>query len=294
MIALNTGDKIQGICSVASKMDYTISGIIRDNAIQMGDGQLPSALGDLYTAPDKAEISSIILVNTDTSTRTVNLYLLPAGGSTRRLIAKDLIMGIGYSLHFDGGNIKIIDTYGKEMTGTAEVTDTRLYELGTPELADVDKVVTVANMKVGTYTIAASPDIPRNVTVTHAQVGDVTDTLGTIVFVGTDIDDEALTETLTPSEDTIVSGVKAFKTVTSATGVGWVINTTEDTVTIGQGNELGLPVALPTVYYMLLGMLDFTMLAHNPTTDTTLAGTTVDMSAGTYDGSKTAKVVVTD
>lgn len=172
-------------------------------------------------------------------------------------------------------------------------TETRLYELGDPELADVDKIVTTANMKVGAYTVASSPDIPRNITVTHTQVGGVTDTLGTIVIVGTDIDDDALTETITPLEGTIASGIKAFKTVTSATGVGWVINTTEDTITIGQGAELGLPVALSDIYYMVFGMLDFTMLAHNPTTDETLAGTTVDMSAGTYNGSKTARVFVT-
>ena len=169
---------------------------------------------------------------------------------------------------------------------------TKLYELGTPAIADVDKIVVSADMKVGTFTIAASPDIPRNVTVTHTQVGGVTDTLGTITIVGTDINDVALTEVLTPSENATVSGVKAFKTVASATGAGWVIDTTADTVTIGQGNELGLPIALADVLYMVLGMLDFTMLAHNPTTDTTLAGTTVDMSGGTYDGSKTAKVLV--
>lgn len=169
---------------------------------------------------------------------------------------------------------------------------TRLHELGTPVVADVDRIVTSANMQVGAYTIAADPDIPRNVTVTHTQVGGVTDTLGTIVFVGTNINDEVITETLTPSDGATVSGTKAFKTVTSATGVGWVIDTTEDTITIGVGNELGLPVALPSVDDAIFGMLDFTMLAHNPTTDLTVEGTTVDMSAGTYDGAKTAKVFV--
>ena len=128
MITLDTGDKIQGICSVAAVIDYTISGIIRNNAIQISDGQLPSTLSDLYTAPNKTEISSIILVNTDSSTRTVNLYLTPEGEAAQRLIPKDFILGIGYSLHYSGSdtNTKIFDTLGREISEiwNADIKDT--------------------------------------------------------------------------------------------------------------------------------------------------------------------------
>ena len=91
-------------------------------------------------------------------------------------------------------------------------------------------------MKVGTYTIAnASPVWGGGalITVTHAQVGGVTDTLGTIDIVGTGITGNALTETITPLSGTVATGTKIFRTVTSVTGVGWVIDTGNDTITVG-------------------------------------------------------------
>lgn len=105
--------------------------------------------------------------------------------------------------------------------------------------ADVDRHVTSTNMKVGTYTIANSGTQAtagmRHVTLTHTS-GDTTDTLGTVAIVGTDLDGAAVTETLTPTADDIVTGTEWFKTITSATGAGWVIDaveTTNDTLTIG-------------------------------------------------------------
>lgn len=102
--------------------------------------------------------------------------------------------------------------------------------------AVANRFVASANMKVGTYTIAnASPVWSGGclVTVTHTQVGGVTDTLGTIAVVGTDLGGAALTETITPLDGTVATGTKVFRTVTSATGAGWVINTGNDTITIG-------------------------------------------------------------
>ena len=135
---------------------------------------------------------------------------------------------------------------------------TRFFYLGTPELDDVDKVVTTANMKVGTYTIAASPDVPRVITITHAA-GDTVDTLGTITIAGTDSAGTVISEVLTPSNGTIVTGLKAFKTVTSATGAGWVIDGSEataDTITIGCGPALGLPEAIVVSDTNSIGYLD--------------------------------------
>ena len=102
--------------------------------------------------------------------------------------------------------------------------------------AVADRIVTSANMKVGAYTIAnASPVWAGGalITVTHSQVGGVTDTLGTIVLVGKDLHGQALTETITPLDGTVATGTKVFRSITTATGVGWVINTGNDTITIG-------------------------------------------------------------
>lgn len=157
----------------------------------------------------------------------------------------------------------------------------KLY-LGTPRAVEAARAVSSANMKVGAYTIANQPDVARNVSVTHTAVSTV-DTLGTITFVGTDYNGDALTEVITPSNGTVVNGTKAFKTITSITGAGWVAGSTADTITAGYGSLIGLPVALPDATGTVLGTLD-TTVAVKTTTGTTLATSTVTEASG--DGSK--------
>ena len=111
--------------------------------------------------------------------------------------------------------------------------------------ADVDFFVASTDMKVGAY-VLANTTMPgtcaRNVTVTQTITNAAEDTNGTIVVVGTDLAGDAITETLTPNGGATVAGAKAFRTVTSITGVGWVINgADEDTVTLGFGDAIGLP-----------------------------------------------------
>lgn len=169
-----------------------------------------------------------------------------------------------------------------------------LVDLGAPVVADVDRIVTSANMKVGSYTIAAQPDVPRNITVTRTAVG-AADTGGTVTITGTDAGGNVITESITVGADGVtVAGTKAFKTVTSVVGAGWVISEGNDTITVGVGDELGLPAAAQAVGDIILGILGVTITAHNPTvTDPpTICGTTVDMSAGTYNGTKHAYVFV--
>lgn len=166
----------------------------------------------------------------------------------------------------------------------------RLVYLGAPALADVDYIVESANMKVGAYTVAHSPDIPRVITVTHTAV-DAADTLGTIDVVGTDIGGNAITETITPSSGTTVSGTQAFKTVTSVTGAGWVINAGNDTITVGFGTALGLPFKIDATSEVTLGILGTTVYAPTVTADIDeLCKCTADLSSGTYNGTKKAYV----
>lgn len=157
----------------------------------------------------------------------------------------------------------------------------KLY-LGTPRAVEAARAVASANMQVGAYTIANQPDQARNVSVTHTAVS-TADTLGTVIFVGTDYNGDALTETLTPSSGTVVYGTKAFKTITSITGAGWVAASTADTITAGYGSLIGLPVALPDATGTVLGTLD-TTVAVKATTGTTLATSTVTEASG--DGAK--------
>ena len=118
-----------------------------------------------------------------------------------------------------------------------------MYDAGSPVVADVDRIVTTTDMIVGAYTIANATPAgggAMNVTVTVTQ--DIEDdTEGTLDIVGTDIDDQVLTETLTPLIGSTIQGTRAFKTVTSVTGVGWVTGGTADDITVGFGELIGLP-----------------------------------------------------
>lgn len=70
---------------------------------QLADGQLPSSIGDLYTVPASTEtvINTITYVNTHTSALEVNLYIKPSGGVARRIIPKNMSLGISYLMVYD-------------------------------------------------------------------------------------------------------------------------------------------------------------------------------------------------
>lgn len=108
MLALDSGDKIQGDASTAAKVDYTLHGLDANAIKQLADGQLADATGDLYAADSADVVATITLCNTDSSAITVNLYLLPSGGTARRLIPKDCTLGVGYSLHTDGKGVVVM------------------------------------------------------------------------------------------------------------------------------------------------------------------------------------------
>ena len=172
-----------------------------------------------------------------------------------------------------------------EVPGTTAQVHTILeFALGSPVVDDVDRIVTSTDMKVGAYAIAAQPDVPRNITVTQTA-GDTEDTNGTIVIVGTDIAGNEITETITPNAGETVAGAKAFKTVTSVTGVGWVIDSaekTKDTITVGVGSLIGLPYLLPADSLVFAGTLAGTREATLPTitkSTTVLSQNTVDFTS---------------
>jgi hypothetical protein len=165
----------------------------------------------------------------------------------------------------------------------------RLVNFGTPIVLTDDYIVASANMKVGTYTIAHQPDVPRNVYVTHAIVATGTDTLGTITVVGTNFVGGAISEVITPLAGTTATGLKAFKSITSVTGAGWVIAGGNDTIKVGVGNALGLPFKISATDKVVLGALGVALIAPTVTVSVSdLSLNTVDVSSGTYNGSKKA------
>jgi hypothetical protein len=152
-------------------------------------------------------------------------------------------------------------------------------DLGSPVVDDVDRIVTTVSMANGAYTLAAQPDVPRNITITHTAVSTV-DTLGTITITGTDIGGAVITEVITPLNGTIASGAKAFKTVISVVGAGWAVVAGADSITVGVGGLIGLPHKLAVATH-LYGVLNGTREGTLPTltvSSTVLSQNTVDFS----------------
>ena len=98
--------------------------------------------------------------------------------------------------------------------------------------ADVDLIVTSVDMKVGSYTVAAQPTSPSLITVSVTATS-TADTMGTITITGTDITNAVISETVVPVAGSTVSTTRAFKTVTTVVGAGWVAAAGADKITVG-------------------------------------------------------------
>jgi hypothetical protein len=162
--------------------------------------------------------------------------------------------------------------------------------LGAPILADVDRIVTSADWADGALTIAAQPDVPRNITITLTDAND--SVTGVCTVVGTDIRGRTITEVQTISvagTGKVFTGTKIFASVTSAT----ISNTAgataaTDLVTVGVGKVIGTPMDLDSDATVRHAYLGGTKLTPTVTTGVSLSG--IDASSGTYDGSKMLQV----
>jgi hypothetical protein len=93
-------------------------------------------------------------------------------------------------------------------------------------------------MKLGTYTIAAQPIAPSILSVGNTVVT-TADTMGTIDFVGTDITGATITESVIPVANATALTTKEFASITSITGVGWVIGgATADNIVVGTAGQV--------------------------------------------------------
>jgi hypothetical protein len=129
--------------------------------------------------------------------------------------------------------------------------------LAVANVAVDDRFLNSVNAKVGAYTLdenTAATEGAHHVTVTWTA-GDTADTEGTVDIVGTDLSGNVITETITPVTGTTVAGTKWFASVTSATGVGWVIDAVEvtnDTIEIGYGIETILVEGTGTLHSVVV------------------------------------------
>lgn len=101
--------------------------------------------------------------------------------------------------------------------------------------AVTNRFVTSVNMANGAYTLANTTPVWAGgclVTVTHSAVTG-NDTLGTIALVGVGLHGQVQSETLTPTAGGTTTSSLVYRTITSLTQSGWVINVGNDTIVVG-------------------------------------------------------------
>ena len=162
--------------------------------------------------------------------------------------------------------------------------------LGLPVVADNDRIVTSADWADGALTIAAQPDVPRNLTVTVTDDNDSI-TGGTLTITGLDARGEAVSEVLNIANGKTLTGTKIFGSVTSAViaGTTGTAASGTDVLIIGVGNVIGLPADIGVTAAVKHVYLGGTRVA-SPTIATGNQTSGVNVSAATYNGSKALHV----
>ena len=173
--------------------------------------------------------------------------------------------------------------------------------LGAPDTIDADGVCASASITAvagGTIGGAlasggvATFDVPRNVIITSAG----NDSGATFTVTGTDGYGNAVAENITGANAGAASGKKAFKTVTAVA----ISTDSAGNVTVGNGDVLGLPFALPGTGYVVQELEDgaaATAGTKVAAVASTATATTGDVR-GTYDpssacnGSKTFTLLI--
>lgn len=115
-------------------------------------------------------------------------------------------------------------------------------KIDTPAAQSITAVLSATSLTSEAQTITegiTDPDVPRNIKI-KANAAGVT---GDVVIHGTNINDDAISETIALNGNTEVQGNKAFKTITSIE-LPPETNAGTDTVSIGVANKLGLPYKL--------------------------------------------------
>ncbi len=131
MLIIDATDKIEGICSVDQVVEFTFSGVDGTTLVS-AEGKLGDGQTQIYDATAATRVLSITLVNTHSSVVTVNIQKDPTdAGTLYRLIPKDLSLGIGYSMHFDGQRCSVLDASGNLLTSFANLISDIAYNEST-------------------------------------------------------------------------------------------------------------------------------------------------------------------
>jgi hypothetical protein len=147
--------------------------------------------------------------------------------------------------------------------------------------------VTLGAAEQTVTTSITNPDFPRIVTIK----GNASGIAGDVVITGTDFNGAALTETIALNAATEVLGTKAFKTVTSIL-LPAKTNGSGDTVSIGRGDKIGLPVACPDAGLVIVKSFDAGAADAGTVTASATLALSLFAPAGTLNGTKAVDLVI--
>ena len=130
---------------------------------------------------------------------------------------------------------KKIDSLSSNQYDLLQIARVTINNAALASATAVHAAITLAAAAANVTTAITNPVTPRVLTVKGNQAG----VAGNVVITGTNINDEAITETIIAADAGTVAGLKAFKTVTNINvpalvGAG-------DTIAIGTGPALGIP-----------------------------------------------------
>jgi hypothetical protein len=212
MFVLENGDKIQGDASAATVVDYHISGLTGSTLKNLADGQLAATIGDLYTSAATDLAKTIVLTNTDSVERTINLYHTPSGGTARRILPKNMAIQAGGTILFDGENVSVLSASGG-LVSTVAILD------GSIVLAKIENIATDSFLGrdtagTGAVEVLSATTVRTILNVENGATADQTDAeIRAAVAAATDsnvYDDAAVTK---------LGGIEALADVTDATNV---------------------------------------------------------------------------
>tara|TARA_B110000503_G_scaffold61115_1_gene97000 strand:- start:1121 stop:2170 length:1050 start_codon:yes stop_codon:yes gene_type:complete len=212
MFVLENGDKIQGDASAATVVDYHISGLTGSTLKNLADGQLAATIGDLYTSAATDLAKTIVLTNTDSVERTINLYHTPSGGTARRILPKNMAIQAGGTILFDGENVSVLSAIGG-LVSTVAISD------GSVALAKIVDIATASFLGrdtagTGVTEVLSATEARAVLNVEDGATADQTDAeIRAAVAAATDsnvYDDAAVTK---------LGGIEALADVTDATNV---------------------------------------------------------------------------
>jgi hypothetical protein len=153
--------------------------------------------------------------------------------------------------------------------------------IAAPGTTDIVNTVNLTNVA---FTVAAQPDVPRNMVVT---VVDTTGSIvaGTLTIVGTDVNGQGVSEAIDCSAGAgTYTGNVPFARVGSVTASGFTVlgGAGDETIAVGSGGKLGLPTmiggTLNSVYKSCVGGVDEAVGTVSTTYSTIIPTSTPDNS----------------